>query len=86
MAVQGGGHSPANLVRVPRLRPSHYAVSIMVKSEDGKVERAREGRAVIGESRKLTIAGGDRDGWRFKGPPWDDGSYKAYQVPIDGGC
>ena len=51
----------------------------MVKSEYGKVERAGEGRAVVGENRKLAIAGGDRDGWRFTGPPWDDGSYKPYQ-------
>ena len=67
MAVQGGGHSPANLMSVPRFMAgcSHCALTIMVKSEDGKVERAREGRAVVGEDRKLAIAGGDRDGWRF---------------------
>lgn len=41
-------------------RRSHCAVSIMVKSEYGKVERAREGRAVVGENRKLAIAGRDR--------------------------
>ena len=46
---------------------SHCAVSIMVKSGYGKVERAREGRVVVGENRKLAIADGDRDGWRFTG-------------------
>ena len=48
-------------------RCSHCAVNIMVNSEYGEVERAGEGRAVVGENRKLAIAGVDRYGCRFTG-------------------
>ena len=51
----------------------------MVKSEYGKVERAREGRAVVGENRKLAIAVEIGMAGDSRGPPRDDGSYKPYQ-------
>ena len=67
-------------------RRSHCAVRIVVISEDAKVERARKGRAVVGENRKLAIAGGDRYGWRFTGGrPGMMGATNLIKMPVDGG-
>jgi len=46
-------------------RRVHWSVGLMVKAEAGKVGRARDGRAVVGENGRMAIAGGDRYGRGF---------------------
>ena len=66
-------------------RRSHCTLSIIARSEDAKVERARAGRAVVGEHRKLAIAGGDQDGWRFTVAAPGGWATSPIKVHIDGG-
>jgi hypothetical protein len=60
---------------------SHWSLSLVVKPESGKVERARECRTVVGENRKVAITEIDM-AEDLQRTHWGDGSTALYQLPL----